>query len=193
MVVRLTEADLDGLLVELAQRPGEASPSTVEERTRLAIQRIRELEATCDEQRATIEALQRAKTPDGNEPSLPFLARVMSMAAGSIDAWGKTAQERMVYEELGELQVALAQNGRGRAGETDVIEEAADVVLMAIEAAKLAGADPTDLRAAILLKLKRAEERVGSALWEGGLEELSDHERALLERRMAGVDGDGGA
>lgn len=181
--------DLDALLVELADDPGSYGSRETQMRVRSALERIRDLEQTCSAQRETIERLQAAKTADDNGPSRPFLARVMAMAASSVDAWGETAQERMVYEELGELQVALAQAGRGRAGASDVIEEAADVVLMAIEAANLVGADPANLAAAIMLKLKRAEERVASATRDGRSgDPRGGKQRSIVEQTLDGPD-----
>jgi len=89
-----------------------------------------------------------------------------------------------VYEELGELSTVLARNRRGRASEGDVLEECADAILVAIEAARLVDATAGDLAAVVELKLRRAEQRVADALWDQGVEELGEVGRAIVEEQL---------
>lgn len=57
----------------------------------------------------------------------------------AISTWGSLAQERMFYEECGELISALAKLDRGRVSETDVLTELADVSIMVEQVAIMIG------------------------------------------------------
>lgn len=48
----------------------------------------------------------------------------------AIDTWGIDAQRYMLFEELGELVTAIAQENRGRVSKKDIITELADVSIM---------------------------------------------------------------
>lgn len=57
----------------------------------------------------------------------------------AISTWGSLAQERMFYEECGELMSALAKLDRNRVSETDVLTELADVSIMVEQVAIMIG------------------------------------------------------
>lgn len=94
-----------------------------------------------------------------------FLDRAIRCSEDAVDAWGEIPEERMVYEEVGELLVALTHYQRGKTSAEDVIDEAADLVLVGTHAASLVGASETELADAIEAKLQRTENRIqeGSA------------------------------
>ena len=48
----------------------------------------------------------------------------------AIDVWGIEAQRNMAFEELGELNTALARDRRGRVTKEEIITELADVTIM---------------------------------------------------------------
>ena len=48
----------------------------------------------------------------------------------AIDTWGIEAQRNMAFEELGELNTALARDRRGRVTKEEIITELADVTIM---------------------------------------------------------------
>jgi len=48
----------------------------------------------------------------------------------AIDTWGIEAQRNMAFEELGELNTALARHRRGRATKEEILTELADVTIM---------------------------------------------------------------
>lgn len=76
----------------------------------------------------------------------------------ALDKWGVEAQMTMVYEELGELETALARYERGRVASEDVITELADVTIMCEQMALLLGYD--DYEKEIENKLERVVERL---------------------------------
>lgn len=89
------------------------------------------------------------------------LEPVFEMAKTTLSVWGADAQERMIYEELGELIVALAQCRRGRGTpKQEVVDEAADVIIVALEAVALAGARFPDIANALRRKLIRLDGRI---------------------------------
>lgn len=69
--------------------------------------------------------------------ALGRLERVISQAAttghAAVICWGSEAQENMVLEECGELVTALARLSRGRTQSADIVNEAADVIITAIQ------------------------------------------------------------
>ena len=76
----------------------------------------------------------------------------------ALDKWGVEAQMTMVYEELGELETALARYERGRVASEDVITELADVTIMCEQMALLLGYD--DYEKEIENKLERVVKRL---------------------------------
>lgn len=59
----------------------------------------------------------------------------------AIDTWGIDAQRYMLFEELGELVTAIAQENRGRVSKKDIITELADVSIMCEQMALFFGYD----------------------------------------------------
>lgn len=55
----------------------------------------------------------------------------LSVLRRALKIYGWDAQREMFFEEVGEALNALAKFGRGRATELDILEELADVVIMA--------------------------------------------------------------
>lgn len=74
--------------------------------------------------------------------------------------WGATAQAFMVCEEAGELATAMAHHVRGRATDADLLDEAADGIIVSCAAAVLAGKDAGDLATAVYAKLNRLGRRI---------------------------------
>ena len=75
-------------------------------------------------------------------------------------AWGREAQDLMVFEEQAELIVALAQHRRGRLTAEDVVLEAADAIITAVEACVSVDATPDTLNDALRAKLDRMRDRI---------------------------------
>lgn len=59
----------------------------------------------------------------------------------AIDVWGIEAQRNMAFEELGELNTALARDRRGRVTKEEIITELADVTIMCEQLALFLGYD----------------------------------------------------
>lgn len=59
----------------------------------------------------------------------------LSVLRSALDIYGWEAQREMFIEEVGEALNALAKYKRGRTTELDILEELADVVIMAEQAA----------------------------------------------------------
>ena len=59
----------------------------------------------------------------------------------AIDVWGIEAQRNMAFEELGELNTALARDRRGRATREEILTELADVTIMCEQLALFLGYD----------------------------------------------------
>ena len=59
----------------------------------------------------------------------------------AIDVWGIEAQRNMAFEELGELNTALARDRRGRATKEEILTELADVTIMCEQLALFLGYD----------------------------------------------------
>jgi NTP pyrophosphatase (non-canonical NTP hydrolase) len=59
----------------------------------------------------------------------------------AIDTWGIEAQRNMAFEELGELNTALARDRRGRATKEEILTELADVTIMCEQLALILGYD----------------------------------------------------
>ena len=90
---------------------------------------------------------------------------------GAVLLWGTESQEVMAVEEMGELLTAIARCNRGRIGKAAVVEEAADVIICALQVGLMFGAgddwNPDDLIEAIANKSARLSDRVQAAK-EGG-------------------------
>jgi hypothetical protein len=74
--------------------------------------------------------------------------------------WGVAKQEKMVIEEAAEAIVALCHMDRGRLAREELLGEAADLVIVGIEAAFLSGCAPEALWAAVCVKLDRLNRRI---------------------------------
>ena len=59
----------------------------------------------------------------------------------AIDTWGIEAQRNMAFEELGELNTALARERRGRVTKEEILTELADVTIMCEQLALIIGYD----------------------------------------------------
>ena len=59
----------------------------------------------------------------------------------AIDVWGIEAQRNMAFEELGELNTALARDRRGRVTKEEILTELADVTIMCEQLALFLGYD----------------------------------------------------
>jgi hypothetical protein len=89
----------------------------------------------------------------------PRTDRADALYAEAVRAWGADAQLDMVVEECAELIVAMQHLLRGRSASTrSVIEELADVTIMAAQARLIVGAEMVDR--AIAGKLFRLRERL---------------------------------
>ena len=76
----------------------------------------------------------------------------------AIDTWGIDAQRYMLFEELGELVTAIAQENRGRVSKKDIITELADVSIMCEQMALFLGYD--DYEKEKEFKLDRLKKRL---------------------------------
>lgn len=92
-----------------------------------------------------------------------LLGRAMDASHDAIDTWGLEPERRMVHEELNELGLTFAHHARGKATDEEVLDEAADAVLVAVHAAYIAGFTPVGLHRAIERKLRRTEQRIQEA------------------------------
>ena len=78
----------------------------------------------------------------------------------AIDTWGIEAQRNMAFEELGELNTALARDRRGRVTKEEIITELADVTIMCEQLAFFLGYE--DYEKEIDNKLERLrDEKLG--------------------------------
>lgn len=78
----------------------------------------------------------------------------------AIDTWGIEAQRNMAFEELGELNTALARDRRGRVTKEEIITELADVTIMCEQLAFFLGYE--DYEKEMDNKLKRLrDEKLG--------------------------------
>jgi hypothetical protein len=77
--------------------------------------------------------------------------------------WGREAQERMIYEELAELQQAMCKYARATRKDparAAIVDELADVFIMGVQALLLYGISEEQLAAKIGEKLARLEGRL---------------------------------
>lgn len=98
---------------------------------------------------------------------LSRIERALMVSERAIRTWGEGPEERMVYEELAELQLALCHYKRGKATRKEVVDEIADAVLVAIHAGSFVGAEAEELVDAVDRKLERTERRVKGAEEDG--------------------------
>lgn len=87
----------------------------------------------------------------------------------ALEKWGPTAQRLMVAEEASELVVAVTQHGRGRITDSDLLDEAADAVVVACAAAILGRFGPGALRERVRAKLDRLQRRLAGEAGHGAV------------------------
>lgn len=84
----------------------------------------------------------------------------------ALERWGSESQTRMLIEESGELLTAVARRARGRSSSADVVEECADVIMVALQVAR-AHSGPGG-QSDLALELERKAERLRLRLDEKG-------------------------
>lgn len=82
------------------------------------------------------------------------LEDILDVGAHAIAAHGRESQIGMLAEECGELLTAVNRRKRGRCTDADVLEEVADVVIVALQTGLLHG-DAAQVEVAIEAKLVR--------------------------------------
>lgn len=147
---------------DLAGNPVEPPMRTVT----LSMRRDPELEefmATLFKSEAVVLADQLLRCFDRRVPEVMF-ADVYAVAARACATWGPSAQATMVVEEFGEFLSAFAKLSRDRSSREQVIDEAADVIVVLGSAMALLGGDGqetvADLSAAVLRKIERLKKRL---------------------------------
>lgn len=93
---------------------------------------------------------------------LKSIALADSVGAQAIVCYGAEAQTRMLVEETGELLTAVARCARGRGARSDVVEECADVIIVALQVARMhsGSGDQEDLGLELERKAQRLLERM---------------------------------
>lgn len=96
---------------------------------------------------------------------LEAIALADRVGAQAIDLYGAEAQTRMLVEETGELLTAVARCARGRGARSDVVEECADVIIVALQVARMYSGrgDQEDLGLEIERKAERLMARMAPA------------------------------
>ena len=94
---------------------------------------------------------------------MDILQRAWNLERDAAEKWGKEAQAFMVCEEAGELVTAICQFGRGRIRANELLDEAADGIIVSAAAAYRAGATVSELERAIKAKLDRLQARIAGA------------------------------
>jgi len=107
-------------------------------------------------------------------PSI-LLERAWALECRAKACWGQDAQRLMVCEEAGELVSAIAQHARGRATAQEVVDEAADAIIVACAAVAVVDLDLVDLEQALRAKLDRLQSRV------------NDHDRKKQQMAIAAM------
>lgn len=79
--------------------------------------------------------------------------------SAAIHTYGHEAQERMAIEEMGELLSTIMQTYRDRLPSEEVVREAADVIITAIQIGMIYGS-LDELNDAIASKTERLRERI---------------------------------
>lgn len=143
---------------ELAQSENASEPARAETRTTRAASSW------------TAEEIIAASFNPSSEspPTLPTADRIAGIAKAAIAHYGAAAQIQKLFEEMAELQVALAHYVSGRATSAEVITEIADVALVLAQVERLFGeGEVLDecLRKALLLeqRMKVEPEVTGAA------------------------------
>ncbi len=95
---------------------------------------------------------------------LDAIALADSVGAQAIKRYGAEAQTRMLVEEVGELLTAVARCGRGRGSRSDGVEECADVIMVALQVARMhsGSGGQDDLTMELRRKAWRLQERMAS-------------------------------
>lgn len=93
---------------------------------------------------------------------LEAIALADRVGAEAIERYGAESQTRMLIEETGELLTAVARCARGRGARSDVVEECADVIIVALQVARIYSGDNDDLTCEIQRKANRLADRLGS-------------------------------
>lgn len=75
----------------------------------------------------------------------------------AIKHWGLEKEKWVIVEEMGELSKAMSKFERGLGPKEDILEEAADVLIMATSAATSYGFSQEELYMAVKEKIKRLE------------------------------------
>lgn len=93
---------------------------------------------------------------------LEAIALADRVGAEAIERYGAEAQTRMLVEETGELLTAVARCARGRGARSDVVEECADVIIVALQVARMysGGRGQEDLGLELERKAQRLLERM---------------------------------
>lgn len=106
-------------------------------------------------------------TPSVSAPPEIRMVEVYDVAAEACATWGPTAQATMIVEEVGEFLTAFARLSRDRATREQVIEEAADVIVVLGSALVLVGGKGNEtlalLAKAVEAKVARLRERLARA------------------------------
>ena len=87
-----------------------------------------------------------------------LLGSVSPLCLAAVAMFGSEAQERIAIEEMAELTVAVLHHRRGRADQSVVSEEIADVFIVAMQLALVYG--PREVAEAIAAKSERLRERM---------------------------------
>lgn len=88
------------------------------------------------------------------------LQDIKRIGQAAIARHGEAKQVMMAVEECGELLTSLSQHSRGRVPSAAVVEEAADVIIMATQVGMMFGLEG-ELENAIISKLERLRGRLG--------------------------------
>ncbi len=93
---------------------------------------------------------------------LAQIGRVRDIGEKAVLQYGSRPQTKMAAEECGELIVALMQHDRGRVTSEQVVEEAADVIITAVQVGLIhdGAAGVEMLTAALKKKLDRLQARL---------------------------------
>lgn len=119
-----------------------------------------------------------------DEDGHALVSRMHACSLASIEAWGEEPERWMVVEESGELLDSFAKLQRGRADVGDLVEEAADAILVSVHACAIEGIPADVLFDALMEKLERAEQRAGEALWHQGYEDLDEVGQEIMDEML---------
>jgi NTP pyrophosphatase (non-canonical NTP hydrolase) len=88
------------------------------------------------------------------------LEDLLGYAYRSLTVWGDDAQRTMAMGEAAEFIDALAKHARNRATPAQVVDEAADAIIVAAVAVALAGGDSPALMERIAFKMDRTRDKM---------------------------------